>query len=148
LDINPRIQESTEGDLYSSVEYKDILKTDLVILSRKEKYDCVITNPPYLLAFEIAVRMVLPWEHRIPVMFLLRLNWASSQKRNKWLLQNQPSVYVLGNRPSFTGGKGADATDYAWFVWGMHASPRFCVLPSVDKKIRKLSERQVNIQGM
>lgn len=30
--------------------------------------------------------------------------------------RHTPDVYVLPQRPSFTG-KGTDSTSYAWFVW-------------------------------
>lgn len=46
----------------------------------------------------------------------LRLNFLGSKKRCKWLQADMPDVYVLPNRPDFTGD-GGDATEYAWFVW-------------------------------
>jgi hypothetical protein len=75
----------------------------------------VITNPPYNQALEF-VETSMRWG-RIVVM-LLRLNWIASAKRHAFVRDHPPDVYVLPNRPSFTG-KGTDATEYAWFVWGM-----------------------------
>jgi hypothetical protein len=73
----------------------------------------IITNPPYRQA-ERFVEACLPsgaW-----VVMLMRLNWLASGRRQKLLSEHCPHVYVLPDRPSFTG-RGTDATDYAWLVW-------------------------------
>lgn len=76
---------------------------------------CVVTNPPYSLAFEFAKHAVF---YSKEVFLLLRLNFLASKKRAYWFRQNEPSaLFVLSQRPSFTG-TGTDATDYAWFYWG------------------------------
>jgi hypothetical protein len=77
-------------------------------------FDVVITNPPYNQALEF-VRASLRWGK--VVVMLLRLNWIASQKRHAFVREHPPDVYVLPNRPSFTG-KGTDSIEYAWFVWG------------------------------
>lgn len=76
----------------------------------------VITNPPYSLAEEFirAARAAYP---DAELVFLLRLGFlASAGRLPLWRDVGTPSVYVLPNRPSFTG-KGTDSADYAWFVW-------------------------------
>jgi hypothetical protein len=77
-------------------------------------YSAVVTNPPYSLAEEF-VRACLPLARHVAM--LLRLNWLASSKRSSWLREHAPDVYVLPDRPSFTGG-GSDACEYAWMVWG------------------------------
>jgi hypothetical protein len=47
---------------------------------------------------------------------LLRLNFLGGAKRTAFLRARPPDIYVLPNRPSFTG-HGTDACEYAWFVW-------------------------------
>ena len=89
--------------------------------------DVVITNPPYSQALEF-VQGALK-DGRVVVM-LLRLNWLASKARNRFLLDNPPSVYVLPRRPSFTYNGKTDATDYAWFVWGLDATPTVRVIDS------------------
>lgn len=84
------------------------------------RHDLLITNPPYSLALDFA-------QHGLrvarTVVLLLRLNWLASEKRAAWLRENTPDIYVLPNRPSFTGG-GTDATDYAWMEWrGARSTP-------------------------
>lgn len=51
------------------------------------------------------------------LVFLLRIAFLASDGRQAlWRDLGTPDVYVLPNRPSFTG-KGTDSADYAWFVW-------------------------------
>jgi len=94
----------------------------------KRREDVVITNPPFNQALDFVKGAMK--DGKIVVM-LLRLNWLASQKRNRFLREHTPSVYVLPRRPSFTGG-GTDATDYAWFVWGMDTTPKVVV---IDKEV-------------
>ena len=76
----------------------------------------VITNPPYSLAEEF-IRACSEAYPDAELAFLLRLGFLASARRlGLWRDVGTPSVYVLPNRPSFTG-KGTDSADYAWFVW-------------------------------
>jgi len=77
------------------------------------KFQVAIGNPPYKLAEEVIKHAL---EQSEQVCMLLRLNFLSSGKRCEWLQDTKPDVFVLPNRPSFTG-VGTDATDYAWFLW-------------------------------
>ncbi len=76
-------------------------------------YDVVIGNPPYSLAMEFVQTSL---RNADTVALLLRLCFAASKKRADFMMSTCPDVYVLSQRPSFTGG-GTDSTDYAWFVW-------------------------------
>ncbi len=79
-----------------------------------EIYDWVIGNPPYGAA-EAHVRASL--KHARNVAFLLRLGFLESAKRIPFWKQWKPrKVWVLAERPSFTGG-GTDATAYGFFWW-------------------------------
>ncbi len=77
-------------------------------------FDLVLTNPPYALArdFIEAGLEVAP-----VVAMLLRINFLASRSRRHWLTTKKPGIFVLPNRPSFTG-EGGDQTEYAWFVFG------------------------------
>ena len=76
----------------------------------------VVTNPPYSLA-EKFIRHARKLCPHADLVFLLRLAFLASAKRLPlWQDVGIPDVYVLPNRPSFTGG-GTDSADYAWFVW-------------------------------
>lgn len=76
-------------------------------------YHVIVTNPPYSLAMEF-VKASLPLASYVAM--LLRVNFLGSAKRSAFFRDEMPDVYVLPNRPSFTGG-GTDATEYAWMVW-------------------------------
>ena len=76
--------------------------------------DVMIMNPP----FSHALDFVIHGMSMAPTVIMLqRLNWLGPA-RAEWLRRNQPDVYVLPKRPSFTADGSTDATEYAWFVWG------------------------------
>jgi len=96
----------------------------------------VVGNPPYSLAWEFVQRSIALYPNA-EVCFLLRLAFAASEERNEFMRRRPPDVYVLPNRPSFTG-EGSDSADYAWFVWpAVSRAARFQVL-----KTTPLAERQ------
>jgi hypothetical protein len=74
----------------------------------------VITNPPYSIAMQV-IEHALSFNARFVVM-LLRLNFLASAARADLMRTHAPDVYVLPNRPSFSGS-GTDSIEYAWFVW-------------------------------
>lgn len=74
----------------------------------------VVTNPPYSLAMPM-IEHALGFDARFVVM-LLRLNFLASAGRADFMRTHAPDVYVLPNRPSFSGA-GTDSIEYAWFVW-------------------------------
>jgi len=77
-------------------------------------FDWVIGNPPYSHA-EAHVRHALTLAPRCA--FLLRLAFLESTKRVPFWRDHKPArIYVLAQRPSFTGG-GTDSAAYGWFVW-------------------------------
>ena len=78
-----------------------------------QKIDTIITNPPYSDAEDFIRKSVKIANHTF---MLLRLNFLSSSKRVDLFNRFMPDVYVLPNRPSFTG-EGTDSTDYGWFHW-------------------------------
>lgn len=77
-------------------------------------YAVALGNPPFLLAQEFI-------EHSLrsagQVVFLLRLSFLESQKREAFFTRvGVPDVFVLPERPSFTG-EGTDSCAYAWMRW-------------------------------
>ena len=74
----------------------------------------IFTNPPFRhTAAFLEFCDTLP-PHTL--VMLNRLNFLGSETRSKRLRSFMPDVYVLPNRPSFTG-KGTDSIDYSWIVW-------------------------------
>lgn len=98
---------------YLIKDFLQITDEDIKQLTNGKRVNTIFTNPPYSLAMEFIQKSLKIAD---TVIMLLRVNFLGSIKRNKFLRQHTPSIYVLPNRPSFINGK-TDATDYAWFVW-------------------------------
>ncbi len=77
------------------------------------RYVVAITNPPFSLAESFVQACIARADKTI---MLLRLNFLASRRRHSLMASHTPDVYVLPNRPSFTGGR-TDSIEYAWFVW-------------------------------
>jgi hypothetical protein len=90
------------------VQCRDFLGIDFV-----DEADVIISNPPYAMAEQVIRKSV---ELAPIVAMLLRINFLASIERRDWLAEFMPDVFVLPNRPSFTGGP-TDATEYAWMLW-------------------------------
>lgn len=92
----------------------DIAKGD-DFLKDDSRENCIVTNPPFSLAFEFCKHAVKKSNR---VFLLLRLNFLGSGKRAAWFKEHEPAaLFVLSKRPSFTGGR-TDSCEYAWFYWG------------------------------
>lgn len=120
--------DSLESLRLSGVLIADIFNSSELDLSGRRRYDHAITNPSYSLAWPL---LKLLWPICDTITLLLRLNWLEGAEegepdRAAFLVENQPDVRVLPNRPPFakskkTGKVGTDATAYAWMTWGQHS---------------------------
>ena len=108
MDIDPKREATCHGDF-------------LKVKVSPNTYDVCFMNPPYSQA-EAFVRKALSCSAN--VFALMRLAWISSAKHHQFFRENMPDVYVLPNRPSFTGDGKSDSADYAWFVWWESADRR------------------------
>jgi hypothetical protein len=84
---------------------------DFIEAPVKRRYRVALTNPPYFLAEQFLCKCLQVADN---VVFLLRLNFLASAKRSGLMRANTPDVYILPNRPSFSG-RGTDSVEYAWF---------------------------------
>lgn len=110
------------------VQALPVVQGDFLICD--DKFDMIISNPPYVCALEFVQHAI----SRAPVVcMLLRLPWLASQRRAAWHKENPAALYVLPRRPSFTNDGKTDATDYAWFLWG-HAQPGTWTILDVEKR--------------
>lgn len=110
------------------------------------KFDVAILNPPFVHAREFvdACRRLA----KVTVV-LERLNWLECEDRNEWLRTWPPDVYVLPQRPSFTGG-GTDSTAYAWFAWRSetkYSPAHLRILPCTSADERSADPRQTDLFG-
>ena len=103
-------------------------------------FDVAILNPPFsdAMAFIDRCKPMATW-----VCALERLNFLEGDARNASLRSDAPDVFVLPNRPSFTG-EGTDSIAYAWFVWGPERNRResrivlLPLTPAAERKTPKL----------
>lgn len=99
--------------------------------------DLVIMNPPFSFARDFVERALAIVKRGGTVCALLRLGFLSSETRREFNRRHPADVYVLTRRPSFTG-EGADATDYAWFVWGPGRGHRWeTITPEKPRRAKK-----------
>lgn len=92
-----------------------------------ERPDWIITNPPFNLALDFAIRGID--EARRGVALLVRANWAEGGERYQRLFREQPPAVVaqFAERVPMTKGRwdpaASTATSYAWFVWDRAEAP-------------------------
>jgi hypothetical protein len=110
------------------VEICDFLKTDPDVYDR---YEVAIGNPPFSLAQEFVLHSLKMADQ---VVFLLRLSFLESQKREGFFSKvGVPDVFVLPERPSFTG-EGTDSCAYAWMRWKADRSQEGRISILYDKR--------------
>lgn len=112
----PSVERAVIGDFFEPASLSAIMDLG--------QFDVIITNPPYSVA-EDFVNVCLPLA-KLTIM-LLRLPFLEGAERAVFWRKRMPNVYVLPNRPSFTGG-GTDATAYAWFIWHGHDPREYGVI--------------------
>lgn len=106
-------------------------------VSRFEDFDragwnLIIGNPPYADARAHVEHALSLLEPGGVLSFLLRLAFLESKSRfDFWQRHPAEAVYVLSERPSFTGG-GTDNCAYGWFVWRAGVRPRVTALETIS----------------
>lgn len=101
------------------LDYYNLWTTgDYLELNNYTNFDIIFGNPPYSLSEEFIRKGLTELEQGGYLIFLLRLAFLESKKRNFGLFTEFPpkEVSVLSRRPSFYGGK-TNATAYALFIW-------------------------------
>jgi hypothetical protein len=118
--LMPYLPDSRWTQIDIAPKSSDIMSFDFLTTQHPGRiFDLCISNPPYTLADQF-VEQALSVSHK--VIFLLRLNFLGSQKRDAFFKTYMPVyIYVIPQRPSFLEG-GNDATEYAWFVWDAHTT--------------------------
>ena len=96
------------------------IKTSYLGLNLPEKYDIIISNPPFDLAMEFIQKALTDVKTDGYVIMLLRLNFFGSKKRYSFLQNNMPvQCYVHSKRMGFNPEypNKTDSIEYAHFVW-------------------------------
>ena len=105
------------------------LKMDYLNYNVKDKYNIIITNPPFVLAKEIINKALDDVKENGFVIMLLRLNYLGSKDRKiLWDKQLAKYIFVHHRRISFTDDGRTDSIEYAHFVWQKGYYPEFSQL--------------------
>ena len=113
VDIEPQI-ESSSG--------LEIVRSNYLLYLPEQKHHVIITNPPFFLAQCFIEHSMNLYEdgYQPVIIMLLRLGLLESKSRQGWWQGKEPdALYVLSERPDFTGG-GGDSCAYAWYFWNWH----------------------------
>lgn len=131
------------GHISKSVQdyYKDVDITQLDIVDRgcgaiisdfltyktEDRYDAIITNPPYSLALEFVQKSLELVKPNGVVAMFLKIQFLEGQKRKEFFEKNPPKyIYVFrnrmatwnnGNEKDANGKRWATTMCHAWFIW-------------------------------
>lgn len=121
-----KMSRAIEGAGYK-VRSFDIREDDIYgeggvdFLGFTEKYDTIITNPPYSIAQKIVEHAIEYSNYK--VIMLLKLDWLAGKNRREFYENNKPKkIYVVSNRPTLYPANTPEPEnrgriEYAWFVW-------------------------------
>ena len=140
LDALPRAWDAACGSPYvwTKVDIRDTGVSGATVANYLSwtpvvRFDLCVMNPPFSLALKFAHRAC---QHARTVFMLQRLDWLASEKRQPWMRDHTPSVFVIPNRIDFDG-RGGDQRDYAWFGFGVDAHPTVRILDTTPADVRR-----------
>jgi hypothetical protein len=105
------------NDIDSRFVANSSMDSSLQSFWREDKYDFVVTNPPFGCAMEILKQAHMHTTHA--VIFLLRLSFMEpTEARGPWLSEHPPQKMIVLPRCKYKEeAKGTDSVTTAWFVW-------------------------------
>lgn len=93
-----------------------------------ERFQVVITNPPFNEAFEIAQHAIEACD--VGLILLLRLSWLEpTDERGPWLRAHPPTRVIVLPRHDYRGNGATDSVTSAWVIWSRRD---WWVAPGVD----------------
>lgn len=105
------------------------IKGDYLNLNTKDKYNIIITNPPFNIARDIIEKALDDVKENGFVIMLLRLNFLGGKLRQDlWKKQLPKYIFVHNRRMSFTDNGKTDSIEYAHFAWQKGCYPDFSQL--------------------
>lgn len=94
------------------------IKSDYLHMDCKNKYDMIITNPPFNISLDIIKKALGDVKNDGYVIMLLRLNYLEGKARKLFWEENMAKyIYVSHKRMSFTDDGKTDSVAYAHYVW-------------------------------
>lgn len=103
-------------------------KIDYFNFKLNNKFDMIISNPPFSLAMDFIQKSLDDVKNDGWVIYLLRLNFLESKNRKLFFEKNMPEyIFVHHKRMSFNN-KGSDSIAYAHMCWRKNSNPKFSKL--------------------
>jgi hypothetical protein len=97
---------------------KAVTKGDYLKIDCANKYDLIITNPPFNIAIDIIKKALQEVKPNGIVVMLLRLNYFGSKERKLFWDENMPEFcFVHHKRMGFTDAGGTDSIEYCHMIW-------------------------------
>ena len=108
--------------------YPNTIVQDFLTWETNEKFEGIITNPPYSLAMEFAEKGIELLEEDGVMALFLKLQFLEGSKRKSFFEKYPPKyIYVFRNRMATwkngssvnpeTNKKWAETICFAWFIW-------------------------------
>lgn len=124
--FNPNLNISTYDIRDDS---RSEFKGDFLKLECKDKYDVIITNPPFNISLDIINKALLDVKENGYVIMLLRLNYFGGKVRQELFKKHMPKYcFVHSKRMSFTQNGKTDSIEYCHMVWKKGECPEFTLL--------------------
>jgi methylase of polypeptide subunit release factors len=99
-------------------EFGSVFITDFLNWQPDQKYDTIITNPPFNIAKEIIMKChEIRSEKGQIIMLLKTAHLETGDRYNFWQKYPVSYLYALSERPYFEGDNETDQAAYAWYVW-------------------------------
>lgn len=104
-------------------------KGDYLQIDCKDKYDIIITNPPFNIALDIIKKALDDVQEGGWIIMLLRLNFFEGKSRKEFWRNNMPMYsFVHSKRMAFSDSKSTDSTAYQHCVFRKGYNPEFTKL--------------------
>lgn len=109
--------------------YPNTIEHDFLKWETEEKFDTIITNPPYGIVNEFVTKGIDLLEDKGQMAFFLKIQFLEGGKRYKNIFKKYPPkyIYVFSNRmPTWANGeeinpktkkKWVTTFCHAWFIW-------------------------------
>lgn len=109
------------------------IKTDYLTYQCSNKFDVIITNPPFNQARQIIEKALNDVKDNGFVIMLLRLNYFGGKlRKDMWEKQMPKYAFVHSRRMSFTDDGKTDSIEYMHCVWQKGYYPEFTQLKVIE----------------
>lgn len=107
--------------------YPETIVQDFMTFKPEQKYQLIVTNPPYSIALDFVKKCLEHLDHRGYLAMFLKIQFWEGEKRKQFLLDNPPAfcfpfskrmpTWNNGQQWDENGKRWATTMCHAWFVW-------------------------------